>query len=91
MGTLSQGATREGVRTPDGPAAADELRRRFGVTATAADRTLSFQVPSGETFLPDFVRGFGQPLEAVNLRWPTLDDVFLRLTGHEIREEVSTR
>jgi ABC-2 type transport system ATP-binding protein len=74
------------VSTTDGQAAADELRHRYGIAATAANGSVSFQVSAGETFLPEFVRSFGQPLEAIGLRRPTLDDVFLHLTGHEIRE-----
>ena len=31
----------------------------------------------GEAFLPEFVRTFGQPMEAIGLRRPTLDDVFI--------------
>jgi ABC-2 type transport system ATP-binding protein len=47
---------------------------------------VSFRVPAGEAFLPEFVRGFGQQLEAISVRRPTLDDVFLHLTGREIRD-----
>jgi ABC-2 type transport system ATP-binding protein len=50
------------------------------------DRVVSFQVPAGEAFLPGFVRGFDQPLQAINLRRPTLDDVFLELMGRDIRD-----
>jgi len=48
---------------------------------------VSFNVSHGAEFLPDFVKTFGQPLESVNVRQPTLDDVFLHLTGREIRDE----
>ena len=40
----------------------------------------------GEHFLPEFVRTFPQPMLSVGLQRPTLDDVFLTLTGHEIRD-----
>jgi ABC-2 type transport system ATP-binding protein len=74
------------ITTGDGQAAADELRSRYGVSPSIVDGTVSFQVSAGEAFLPEFVRGFGQPMEAIGLRRPTLDDVFLNLTGREIRE-----
>jgi ABC-2 type transport system ATP-binding protein len=72
-------------------AAASALRQRFGVAAIAADGadaagTLSFRVPAGDAFLPEFIRSFGYPLEAISVRRPTLDDVFLHLTGRQIRE-----
>jgi ABC-2 type transport system ATP-binding protein len=75
------------ITTRDGRSAANELRRQFGLAPRVADGTVSFQVPAGEAFLPELVRGLDQPLEAISLRRPTLDDVFLHLTGHEIRDE----
>ena len=74
------------IATADRDAAADELRSRYAVSPVVSDGTVSFQVPGGEAFLPEFVRGFSQPLEAIGLRRPTLDDVFLHLTGREIRD-----
>ena len=80
------------ISAADGRASADELRQRFGVTPTVADETgtVSFRVPAGEAFLPEFVRSFGQQLEAISVRRPTLDDVFLHLTGREIRDGESS-
>ena len=40
----------------------------------------------GDAFLPQFVRSFPQPIETISLSRPSLDDVFLTLTGHEIRD-----
>ncbi len=75
------------LRTEDNEAAVAELRDRYDVTPVTQDGTVAFHVPGGEAFLPDFVRTFGQPLQSIGLRRPTLDDVFLSLTGHEIRDE----
>ena len=74
------------IATADGHAAAMEIRSRYGISPTVTDGTVNFQVPAGEAFLPDFVRGFAQPLEAIGLRRPTLDDAFLHLTGRDIRD-----
>lgn len=79
------------LTTDNGEAAAEELKNRFTVSPTVTDDVVSFQVAAGETFLPEFVRNFGQPLEAISLRRPTLDDVFLHLTGHAIREDEFSR
>ena len=48
---------------------------------------LCFEVAKGEEFIPDFIRNFNVRILSVNLHRPTLDDVFLKLTGREIREE----
>jgi ABC-2 type transport system ATP-binding protein len=53
-----------------------------------SEDSVSFHVPNGETFLPDFVLHFPQHLSSIGLRRPTLEDVFLAMTGHEIRDEV---
>jgi len=78
------------IDTPNPEAAATELRDRFGLKAILAAGTISFQVQGGETFLPDFIRSFGRPIAAIGLRRPTLDDVFLHLTGREIRDGVGS-
>ncbi|MPZ54477.1 MAG: ATP-binding cassette domain-containing protein [Acidimicrobiia bacterium] len=74
------------LTSPDPSSAAEEIRSRFGLTPTIQEKTVRFQVPGGEAFLPGFIRSFSQPLEAIGLRRPTLDDVFLHLTGREIRD-----
>ena len=79
------GGDRITITTADGQAAASELRRR-GIAPVVVNDSVSFHVPAGESFLPDFVRNFSQPLEAISLRRPTLDDVFLHLTGRAIRD-----
>jgi ABC-2 type transport system ATP-binding protein len=48
---------------------------------------ISFTVPHGEEFLPKFVSGFPLRLLSIGLRRPTLEDVFLKLTGRNIREQ----
>jgi ABC-2 type transport system ATP-binding protein len=72
--------------TSDNDAAVAELRDRYHIEATIQDGSVRFHTGSGETFLPEFVRTFPQRLVSVGLRRPTLDDVFLGLTGREIRD-----
>jgi ABC-2 type transport system ATP-binding protein len=74
------------IATADNQAAAAEITERYGTEATARDGTVSFSVTHGAEFLPDFVKTFSQPLASVSVREPTLDDVFLHLTGREIRD-----
>lgn len=78
------------LTSPDPGSAAEEIQSRFGLTPTIQDTVVRLQVPGGEAFLPGFIRGFSQPLESIGLRRPTLDDVFLHLTGREIRDEDSS-
>ncbi len=74
------------ISAPDNQAAASEITDRYQTDASVRDGTVSFTVSNGAEFLPDFVRSFSQPLQSVTVREPTLDDVFLHLTGREIRD-----
>jgi ABC-2 type transport system ATP-binding protein len=73
-------------RTSDTTAAAEDVKTRYGVDPVITDGVVRFHVDAGDKFLPDFVRTFPFPLETVSLERPSLDDVFITLTGHEIRD-----
>jgi ABC-2 type transport system ATP-binding protein len=71
----------------DNEAAAKELKEKFNLSPVPKDGDVNFHVPHGELFLPKMMQDFHTPLISINLRRPTLDDVFLKLTGRAIREE----
>jgi len=75
------------LKAEDNEAAVLELKERYNLSPEIQNGAVSFCVPQGERFLPDFVRGFRSRLLSISVRRPTLDDVFLRLTGHAIREQ----
>lgn len=75
------------LKAEDNEAAVFELKERYNLSPEMQNGAVSFCVPQGERFLPDFVRGFRSRLLSISVRRPTLDDVFLRLTGHAIREQ----
>jgi ABC-2 type transport system ATP-binding protein len=75
------------VGTDDNDKAAEEIRRRYQIEVRQDGNELVFEVAKGENFLPDFIREFGSRVLSIGLRHPSLDDVFLKLTGREIREE----
>jgi ABC-2 type transport system ATP-binding protein len=77
------------VKTGDDDRAAEEIRLRYQIEARRDSDGLTFEVSSGEKFLPTFIKEFGTKILSVNLRHPSLEDVFLKLTGREIREETS--
>lgn len=68
------------------PAAARDFLAEQGIAARVEDGQLYCEVPDGEAFIPLLFRQ-GFPIQAVGIRRPTLEDVFLKLTGHAIREE----
>jgi ABC-2 type transport system ATP-binding protein len=72
--------------TPDSQVAAEELKKLYGVEPQVTDGRVRFHISGGDKFLPEFVRTVPFPLETVALQRPSLDDVFITLTGHEIRD-----
>ena len=73
-------------------AAAREIEQLLGVTPLRENGTLRMEVPDGKAFVPRLVRELMAPVDTVSLRRPSLDDVFLKLTGRAIRdEEASTK
>ncbi|HKX08729.1 MAG TPA: ATP-binding cassette domain-containing protein [Stellaceae bacterium] len=75
------------IATTDIAASAAELASKFGLTPAADNGTLRVEVSDGAAMIPQLVRELSARVTAVTLRRPSLDDVFLKLTGRAIREE----
>jgi ABC-2 type transport system ATP-binding protein len=71
--------------------ARDVLARLPGVREITVDgRALRLSVEQGEEALPGMLRaldGDGITMESIQLARPTLDDVFLTLTGRSLRDD----
>ena len=67
--------------------ALEEIQKVLGVVPTRDDGALRMEVPDGRKFVPRLVRELTVPVDTISLRRPSLDDVFLKLTGRAIREE----
>jgi len=76
------------LKTVNDPEAAAEIRSKYDSVEMIHDQEcLCFKTRKAEEFIPDFIQNFGVQILSINVRRPTLDDVFLTLTGHEIRDE----
>jgi ABC-2 type transport system ATP-binding protein len=75
------------IQTADNQKAIVEINEKYHLTATQQNGSVVFSVPHSDTFLPDFIRGFQNRLLSISIHRPTLDDVFLKLTGRVIREQ----
>ncbi|MHB1389637.1 MAG: ATP-binding cassette domain-containing protein [Thermoleophilia bacterium] len=86
------------LRSTDAEATGRELKSLFDLDAVISDAPadtsgpagmrLRLEVPSGRTLLPQLLKGLTTEILSVTVREPTLDDVFLGLTGRQIRDEV---
>jgi ABC-2 type transport system ATP-binding protein len=86
----SIGEDRVRIQTPDDTAAIAALRERFGIDAQIAEGAVTFGVPEGEHFVPRLFAELGQPISAVSVSRPSLDDVFMSYTGTTIRDAEAT-
>lgn len=75
------------LKTSDNERATVILRERFGIEPTDMNGVLRLEVSQGDAFIPLLVRDLGVPIQTVSVRRPSLDDVFLRVTGREMRDE----
>lgn len=78
------------VRTQHDDLAQQALAETYGVPVKRDASGIHFEMEKGEEFIPRLIREFSMPITAVSVRRPTLDDVFLKLTGREIREEAAS-
>ncbi len=64
-----------------------EIAKMDNVKIKQKNGSLYLEVADGESFLPRLFKAVKFPIETVEMRKPTMDDVFLHLTGRTIREE----
>ena len=76
------------LSTTDNDKAMVELKEKFSLDVKRLDGEfgLALIVQSGEKFIPRLLSDLTVDVLSVNLKRPTLDDVFLHMTGKEIRD-----
>ncbi len=70
------------VQSPDAAALRERIRQRFGCEAAVVDGTLRIERERGHELLRDLVDAFPEEVTLVTFGKPTLEDVFIHLTGH---------
>ena len=58
-----------------------KISQRFGYTATSIEELLRIECPNGHEFVRDVVAAFPTEIRSVRFGKPTLEDVFVTLTG----------
>jgi ABC-2 type transport system ATP-binding protein len=74
------------LRASQPDAVAAEIERRFGVAVRTEPDELRIEVDDAAVFVPRLLRELTLPVGSITIDRPSLDDVFLKLTGHAIRE-----
>jgi ABC-2 type transport system ATP-binding protein len=85
------GTDRVQLTTPDEEAAISAIHDTFGLDATVSEGKVTINVPEGEAFVPRLFAELHVPISSISVTRPTLDDVFMAITGRTIRDaEAST-
>jgi ABC-2 type transport system ATP-binding protein len=66
---------------------ADRIRAKFQVDANVMDNKVRLEIENGHRFVPDVVEAFPGEIQSLSVSKPTLEDVFIRRTGHRFWTE----
>ncbi len=75
------------LKTADNDKSLSTLERKFDLKGEKVDSKIKLTVDKGEEWIPRLTRMIDEDIKSINLHEPTMDDVFLHLTGKEIREK----
>ena len=73
--------------TEDNKKAADEIASKFELKASIIDGRIDVEVDNAEKFTPKLIKAIDVGIDVIQLRKPSLEDVFIELTGRTIRDE----
>jgi ABC-2 type transport system ATP-binding protein len=76
------------LATVDNKRAIEEIRKIFAISAREENGGLALETEKGDEFIPSLLRALTVETLSVSLKKPTLNDVFLKLTGRTIRDDV---
>ena len=68
-------------------ALAQHIEQRFGLQAAVIDNKVRLEIENGHRFVTDVVEAFPGEIEGVSVHKPSLEDVFIRRTGHRFWTE----
>ncbi|UOQ48555.1 ATP-binding cassette domain-containing protein [Gracilibacillus caseinilyticus] len=75
------------LSTEDNEAALKEIEEKISdAEVEVKDNTIHLKVSSSDAFISKFIKTLEIPITALNIRKPTLNDVFLAYTGRKIKD-----
>jgi ABC-2 type transport system ATP-binding protein len=75
------------IRAADVNGLAAEIADRFQVRPTVVDGFVRLELPAGHEWIPRLIDAFPDRIESITLGKPTLEDVFIHVTGHRFWNE----
>jgi len=77
------------ARARDPVALCEKIRGKFGGDPRVLEDSVRFEKANGHEFIARLVESFPGQIEAITIGKPTLEDVFIQLTGHRFRNGTS--
>lgn len=74
------------IDASDPESLAARINQHFGYGSTLVDQSLRIECAQGHEFARDVVAAFPQEIQSVRFGKPTLEDVFVKVTGHRFSE-----
>jgi ABC-2 type transport system ATP-binding protein len=74
------------IKTSDNKKAKEKIENIFNVKVSEKDSELFLTSLKGDTCIPELIKALDETVQSVRLQRPTLNDVFLKMTGREIRD-----
>jgi len=75
------------LETKQAESLADRIRIRFNVDAQVVQNQVRLERKNGHRFITDVVEAFPGEVDAISISKPSLEDVFIRRTGHRFWTE----
>jgi ABC-2 type transport system ATP-binding protein len=74
------------INSADPETLCQKIQQEMGVKGVLVDGSIRIERPRGHEFVRDVVDAFGNQIESVTFGKPTLEDVFVHLTGHRFHD-----
>jgi ABC-2 type transport system ATP-binding protein len=74
------------INSADPEALCQKIQQEMGVKGVLVEGSIRIERPRGHEFLRDVVEAFGNQIESVTFGKPTLEDVFVHLTGRRFHD-----
>ncbi len=68
---------------------AEQIGKRFNIEARVLEGSVRIERTNGHRFITELVEAFPGQIDAVSVHKPTLEDVFIHLTGHRFEGDVT--
>lgn len=75
------------LETKDSESLADRIRARFAIDVRLVDGQVRIEKDQGHRFVTNLVESFPGEIDSVSISKPSLEDVFIRRTGHRFWSE----